>query len=920
MNSKFSKTVSVSLASAMVITSTGFTTVRTSQDAMADEAQTSADKIKETIEDSVSFTSVGQDKEETVYVITDANGKVTKKIVSDKLNNKDGNDEIKDKSDLDDIQSVKTDADFTKNSDGTITWNAKGEDVYYQGTTNKELPVDVAIKYFLDGNEISPDDLAGKSGKVTIRFEYTNKAKVDVKAGNETVSMNVPFTMISGMVLPGDKFTNIEVSNGKVMGDGKNNIVVGYAFPGLADDLDVASVDEKSDIDIPESLEITADVKDFSLLTTLTIGSSDLLASVDVDSTKTRQELEDVIDKLVSATDDLKDGTSQLKDGTDSLKSNFKTYSNGITSLTDGIGKIDDGVKTVKDNIGQFVSGLKSASEGTDTIISGLEGDNGALSGSQALSVGAVDLNEGLKSLKGSIGNSKDASTVIGGIAALRDGSKSLYGAIGSKDDLKKKNANTVSGAVASISDGASKLLTGSKTLKDSVGSTDSKKVAKDAAKKTPTTVAGAVMALANGAKQLDKGIDSLIAKLNDSKDANGKTQPGLFSAIKQINAGVGSSDAKDIAKDATSEKPQTLTGGITAVDAGVGQLQKGLTDTVKSLKASMADNDKKIEQLTKALTYISKTGVDPATGQTATSQAIDTYKNDLAALKGANQALTTVLKGMDDAKMSDSVKELKQGTQSLKENSVKLASGVEQLANGANQLKAGVSQIKSGTSSLASGASKLNSKMPQLTKGVSNLYDGVKQLSNGSSLLKSNMSALVDGAASLYGGLDKLNSKMPELKAGVNKLSAGAKQLADGNKALAAGIKTLYKGVKNELKPGLEKLYDGSVTLESGVNKLYKGTTDAKSGSDKITDATGKLTDGIDKLADGAGKLDDGVSELKEGATDKVVDAYNNEITQALDRIEATLDAADEYKIYSDADESQDTSVKFIYRSGSID
>lgn len=691
MNSIVSKIVSVSIISALMVSGTGVQTISGAKDAKTQEEQSAADKINKAISENVSFASTGADKEETVYVITDAAGKVTSKIVSDKLNNKNGSNVIDDKSDLTDIESVKTDAWYTKNSDGTITWNTNGEDVYYQGTTNKELPVDVAIHYYLDDEEISPDELAGKSGKVTIEFEYTNNTKVDVKAGNETVKMSVPFTMISGLILPKDKFSNVLVSNGKVIDDGNNSIVIGYAIPGLCDELNI-SLGEDSDI--PDCVRITADVEDFSLLTTLTMGSSDLLASVDVDTAKTKEELEEVINKLVSATDDLKGGTDKLKDGTNKL-------------------------------------------------VEGFEGNNGAISGAKALSVGAVDLDKGLNSLKSSIGDVNDGKTVI-----------------------------------------------------------------------------GAVEALTNGANKLDKGMEQLIAKLNDSKDAKGNVVTGLFSAITQLKEGIGSSDTKSIIKDASSGNPSTLTGGITAVDEGVAQLQKGLENTVVTLKKNIEDNKNKMESISQALSYIQKTGTDPQTGTTATKEVIDSYKQNLAALTGANQALNLVLKNMDDANMAESVDALKKGTGNLKDNSVKLAKGMEQLSNGAEALKDGVSQIKSGTESLAGGTKKLNSKMPQLSNGIS-------------------------------------------------MLSEGASKLSEGNSSLYNGINALYDGAK--------------------------------------------------QLSDGAKQLSDGVSEIKENATDKVVDAYDNDITDTLDKIEATLNAAKQYKIFTDARDGQDTSVKFIYRSGSI-
>ena len=152
-------------------------------------------------------------KDEVVYVMADAQGN-TQKIIVD--------------------------------ADGNLVWNADGSDIYYQGTTDKELPVDVAISYELEGKEIAPEDLVGKTGNVTIRFTYTNNEKTTVEVNGKEKEVYVPFAMISGAILPAEHFSDIEVTNGKVISEGDNNIVVGLAFPGLKDSVNIDSLKEKA--------------------------------------------------------------------------------------------------------------------------------------------------------------------------------------------------------------------------------------------------------------------------------------------------------------------------------------------------------------------------------------------------------------------------------------------------------------------------------------------------------------------------------------------------------------------------------------------------------------------------------------------------------------------------------------------------
>lgn len=111
-------------------------------------------------------------KEETVYVLADASGGVEKIIVSDWLKNKDGDSTLQDASDLQNIENVKGYETFVSDGKNGLTWQADGADIYYQGSTEKQLPVAVKLTYKLDGKEVKPEEIAGKSGRVTIRMDY----------------------------------------------------------------------------------------------------------------------------------------------------------------------------------------------------------------------------------------------------------------------------------------------------------------------------------------------------------------------------------------------------------------------------------------------------------------------------------------------------------------------------------------------------------------------------------------------------------------------------------------------------------------------------------------------------------------------------------------------------------------------------
>ena len=145
-------------------------------------------------------------KDETVYVIADADGSAKRIIVSDWIKNAPGSASIRDKTEMEDVTNVKGDESYTMNGDHMRVWDANGNDIYYQGDIEKELPVTIAIRYQLDGKPISAEELAGKSGRVTIRFEYINTQYEMVEIDGQQEKIYVPFVMLTGMILDNENF------------------------------------------------------------------------------------------------------------------------------------------------------------------------------------------------------------------------------------------------------------------------------------------------------------------------------------------------------------------------------------------------------------------------------------------------------------------------------------------------------------------------------------------------------------------------------------------------------------------------------------------------------------------------------------------------------------------------------------------
>lgn len=316
-------------------------------------------------------------KDETVYVISDAKGNAGKVIVEEWLKNRDGADTMEDVSDLKGITNIKGDETFTQNGKKLI-WQANGKDIYYEGTTDKQVPITERVTYYLDGTEIEPEQLAGKSGKVTIRFDYENHEKTTIEKDGKKLEVYVPFTVMTGMVVS-DDFTNIEVTNGRVISDGKNNIVVGMAMPGLHESLQKESDDFDSDIEFPDYVEVSADVENFSLEMTASIAMSGLLSDLnlgDIDLS----DIEDSIKDLSDGSEQLQDGSKQMKDGLGTLKDRMGEFtkgasdlSSGIKDYTEGTKKLKDGLHTLNASVGTLSKGAEALDASAKTIASGVK-------------------------------------------------------------------------------------------------------------------------------------------------------------------------------------------------------------------------------------------------------------------------------------------------------------------------------------------------------------------------------------------------------------------------------------------------------------------------------------------------------------------------------------------------------------------
>ncbi len=333
-----------------------------------------------------------KDKTETVYVKADAEGSVQDISVETVLRNRNNGEDIPDYSTLSDIKNMEGDEVFTQNYKRKSLWENNGDNISYKGKGDQELPVSVKISYYLDGKQAAPEEIAGKSGSVRIRFDYENHTSEKVTVAGKTVDVQTPFVLLSVMFLPSDTFSNIKVTNGKVMTSGDDNIVLGYASPGLADSLKLESYGPTEDISIPDYVEVTADASEFELGFTATIVTPGVFADMDTEN------LDDVPELSVDASgigEVVADMTAKMKI--------LETYSENLSGVAGQISSMAAALENLKSSVGQLASGSKQLTEGIAAFNDGIsrlyEGASALRRGASKLTTAGESLNTGFGTL-----------------------------------------------------------------------------------------------------------------------------------------------------------------------------------------------------------------------------------------------------------------------------------------------------------------------------------------------------------------------------------------------------------------------------------------------------------------------------------------------------------------------------------------
>ena len=622
------------------------------------QAADNKDKSTETKKTSETKTSSSATpaKDETVYVKVDDAGNQKDVTVSDQLKNISSLGTIDDVSDLKDIKNVKGDETYSENN-GKLVWQGDKKDICYQGTTTKKIPVGMKVTYELDGKKVSADDLEGKSGHLKIHYEYQNTS---ADSGKYT-----PFLMATGLLMDGEKFSNVTVDNGKVISDGDRDIVIGMGLPQLKEQL--TSVSSKvDDLDIPDSFTVEADVTDYEKVEAVTVATNEVFNEVGTDKFDSLDELKDSMTELQDASNKLVSGSGELKDGLDTLLSSSGT-------LVSGIDQLASGGNTLAGGTGSLVSGMQSAKTGSSQLAGGVKALSDGVSGMQAqVSDGVKDLSNGVSSVQAGVETIHGiAEQADKGVDSAKDGAKGLCAGL----ETASKSAGEIATAASAALGRNQQTVQVEQQQEVTVDNSD-----------------------------IYKQIADLAKQMTDEND-----KAAVENVLNQISAT--KTQTVDVQAEVEVENPY-----VTAL--------KGIASGADALSKQLSANGEIGGGA--ATLYGTLSSTQGATVKAATAGLSGALASDGSLQRGISLLQSGV--GEMGTKLGAGTNELLSGIGTLQEGADSLNSGLGTLASGASQLNSGAGTLSTGLNTLQSSTGALVSGVEQLDSGAAELNSGMIQ------------------------------------------------------------------------------------------------------------------------------------------------------------------------------------------------
>lgn len=748
------------------------------------------------------------EKTETVYSVLNSDGSISDTIVSSWLHDEDGINNIKETLNLTDVKNIKSNEKPSKDGN-TYTWNAKGNDVYYEGTATKQLPVSVKIRYELDGQEMSAKDMEGKSGHLKLTISFTNNYS-EVKNINGKSIVIHPSYLAGGMLnMSTGKFSNVKCESGKIVNDGTNEMLAFANIPGLNETLKSAGLDKvNNQLGISDDVTVEADVNDFDLGSIMVGMTNEIDLASELGEIGSVSELTDGVNQLIEADNQLIDGSKQLYDGTTQLKEQAAP----LTGSSDQVRQLSAGAIQLNDGVKALQTGLTAYTNGVDTLAAGSQQLYGIPQGVSQIQTG----------VSGNLGQGK--TNLLDGATQLNEGLKQLKAQVNAiTPDQLETMQNQVSTSM--------KTLEGMKTLlgSDVQTLTTLQTTLGDAVKKLDTLANSDTGELTQKIGTVMKDVATLQTQINNDKTIIDSHKDKVADINKQID--IINSQISKAVNTANSNIDKAYAGANSEIESAA---QKAETEGNSVLAAQIRNYKLGAAQKVEA----------------------PTVENGMQ----LSHITLGELKSFDEIKTNDFVEHINELNGEISKIEKTLAGMNEQL-NGAKALILG--KNLDGTAGLAGDVQSaintlgdMNSMLDTYTSASSTM--NFKQLVTKLQVATKQLSA---GSEGILGGVQQVNAGLTQLQkkseAGITQVAQGSKTLSSNSATLNGGASALsdatgtlagQSGTFNEMADGLDTLGKAFETLNDGAKQLYEGNEQFKS-------------EGLDQLKE---KVDLGVGELE--------------------------------------------------------
>lgn len=704
------------------------------------------------------------EKTETVYSVLNSDGSISDTIVSSWLHDEDGINNIKETLNLTDVKNIKSNEKPSKDGN-TYTWNANGNDVYYEGTATKQLPVSVKIRYELDGQEMSAKDMEGKSGHLKLMISFTNNYSQVKNINGKSIVIH-PSYLAGGMLnMSTGKFSNVKCESGKIVNDGTNEMLAFANIPGLNETLKSAGLDKvNNQLGISDDVTVEADVNDFDLGSIMIGMTNEIDLASELGDIGSVSELTDGIDQLIEADNQLIDGSKQLYDGTTQLKEQAAPLtgsSDQVRQLSAGAIQLNDGVKALQTGISQYTAGASAINEGVNKLY--------------GIPQGAAAISSGMNT-KG-----KSGFSMVEASSTLRKGLDQLNSvAVGiSAESYYNSLMDNVKTAEAGVAQLQNEVLAPTKTELGNLG---------DVLKKASSSLSG---------------LSTLVGQLSSVEAAIEQDQATVSSNNEKVTANNNKIESVKETKNKLNEAIESLKTAREALKAT--ETEENPVDT--------SDLDSKIASLENAYNSINVDDMQTLDGLTKFDEQLKAMPELLNNLKGTIDTVNGYMKSANESvgKLDGYLKTASAGLASMetllndsKGDMEKMQAMIPTLQRNIDQLDQLANGVDAGVQSVNENIGKLSS---QSQSAVDTLKAGTTQLTSNNATLNGGASALSDATGTLAGQSGTFNE-----------MADGLDTLGKAFETLNSGAKQLYEGNEQFKSEGLDQLKE---KVDLGVGEL---------------------------------------------------------------------------------------------------